>query len=370
MRTIPYIPFLHTDARLRDQYIEQFKAFLTDKNYILGHHVADFERSWAAYCQTRFAIGVGNGFDALLLGMKALGIQEGDEVIVPAHTFAASVLPVLHCGARPVLAEVDPETCNIDPAKVRERISPSTRAIMAVHLYGNPCDLDALTTLCQQHDIWLLEDNAQAHGATYHGCKTGSFGVLSATSFYPVKNLGALGDGGAVNTDDERLNKKLRLLRSYGSHDKHEFTYAGFNSRLDALQAMMLQTKLDHLDAWITERRSIAQWYRKGLQGLPNVRLLSPTPGSNPSYHIFPIFCKKRDELRAYLSDHGVQTLRHYPNPYHLERAFQRLGYKADDFAITEALCQEEISLPVYPGLSMEDVLYVCEVIRKFLDVD
>lgn len=363
---INFIPFEHIHNTLKTEFIETFKTFLDDKRYILGKHVQTFENSWAAYCGCKYGIGVGNGYDAIMLCLSALEIGNKDEVIVPAHTFAASVLPIINCGAKPVLVDADPLNFNISTQKIEDKINANTKAILAVHLYGNPCEMEKLVRISNKHNLHLIEDNAQSHGATYNNEKTGSFGVLSATSFYPIKNLGALGDAGAITTNDPLLKEKIALLRTYGSPDKHEFKYAGVNSRLDELQAAFLNIKLKHLNEWNDERRQIAKWYNNELRHIEELQLLTPTTNSQPVYHIYPILASKRNALQKHLLDHGVQTLTHYPNPYHLEKAFAHLRYKKGDFPVTERLCEHEISLPLFPGLKENEVAYVCDTIRKF----
>lgn len=366
MKKINYIPFEHTDRLLKEEYRKAFDLFLEDKWYILGKEVEKFEQAWAKYCETKFSVGVGNGYDALLLCLKALGIENGDKVIVPAHTFAATALAVLNAGAKPALVDAHPETFNIDEHKISEKITEKTKAVLVVHLYGNPCNMDAIVDLVRENDLKLIEDNAQAHGAKYDGKRTGSFGDMAAASFYPVKNLGALGDGGAVNTSNEDLYQKLKLLRSYGSPDKHIFELAGVNSRLDELQAAFLNIKLKYLDKWNRERRRLAALYYEGLKDIGDIRLAVQLEKAEPVFHIFPVLTGHRDKLRSYLLENGIQTLRHYPLPYHLESAFKHLGYKEGSFPIAEDICKKELSLPLFPGLKPEDVDYVCEIVKQF----
>lgn len=365
---IPYTPFHHIDEQLKDEFQEVFRRFLDKKWYILGSEVEKFEMDWAAYCDSKHAVGVGNGYDALFLSLKALDIGAGDEVIVPAHTFAATALAVVNTGAQPVLVDADAHTFTISVDKIAEKITRRTKAVIVVHIYGNPCEMDKIVAICQKYDLKLIEDNAQSHGAAYEGQKTGSFGDLAATSFYPVKNLGALGDGGAVNTNDKKLYEKLKLLRSYGSPDKHAFPYAGVNSRLDELQATFLNMKLKHLDGWNEERRRQASWYRQALQGIGDVQLMSSLQEAHPVYHIFPILTARREELRTYLAENGVQTLRHYPLPYYLEPAFAYPQHRKGSFPVTDRIGEQELSLPLYPGLSADEIKYVAERISDFFN--
>ncbi len=366
MRKINYIPFESTDKELRENYLKAFESFLDNKWYILGKEVEKFEHAWAEYCSTRFAVGVGNGYDALFIALKALGIGNGDEVIVPAHTFAATALAVLNLGAKPVLVDADEQTFNINVNQVKREITSNTKALIAVHLYGNPCDMEALINICSEHEIDLIEDNAQAQGATFNGQKTGSFGVVSTTSFYPIKNLGAMGDAGAINTSSDKLFEKIKLLRSYGSPDKHVFEYCGVNSRLDELQSALLNVKLPFLDQWNKERNNINLLYREALNDIDEIQLCSQPGNIESANHIFPILSKKRDELRSFLRENGIQTLCHYPLPYHLEKAFDSLNYKKGDFPVTEKICSRVISLPIFPGLTSDDVKYIADKIRQF----
>lgn len=365
---IPYTPFHHTDELLKEEFQDVFRRFLDKKWYILGSEVEKFENDWAAYCNSKYAVGVGNGYDALFLSLKALDIGTGDEVIVPAHTFAATALAVVNAGARPVLVDADRDTFTIDADKIAEKITARTKAVIVVHIYGNPCEMDKIAAICEKNGIKLIEDNAQSHGAAYGGRKTGSFGALAATSFYPVKNLGALGDGGAVNTSDEILYEKIKLLRSYGSPDKHAFPYAGVNSRLDELQAAFLNVKLRHLDEWNQQRRQQAEWYRRQLQGAGDIQLMSSYREAVPVYHIFPILTSRREELRHFLAEKGVQTLRHYPTPYYLEPAFTDADHTSGRFPVTDEICACQLSLPLYPGLSMNEIEYVAGLIRDFFN--
>ncbi len=366
MREIKYIPFEYGDHILKVKFLKAFEQFLERKQYILGEETSKFESSWAKYCQTNYCIGVGNGYDALFLSLKALNLNKSAEVIVPAHTFAATTLAVLNAGLTPVLIDADDKTFNIDATRIEEKITENTNALIAVHLYGNPCEMNRIIHMCKKYDLFLIEDNAQAQGAKYKGQSTGSFGHISATSFYPIKNLGAFGDAGAINTNDEQIYKKLKLLRSYGSPDKHAFEYQGVNSRLDDLQSTFLNIKLEYLDEWNLMRSEIAHWYFEDLSELEEVQLCQQPEEILSANHIFPILVKERDPLRAFLLSKGIQTLRHYPQPYYLEQAFSKLGYKSGDFPVTEKICSNEISLPIFPGLRKEDVKYICQTISDF----
>jgi len=364
MPKVPYIPFLHIHPELKREMLMEFERFYDTQDYILGTGLARFEKEYASFNHVKHAIGVGNGHDALLISMKVLGIGPGEEVIIPAHTFIATALAVQNAGAKPVLTDIHPETLNIDPLDVEKKISPMTRAIMPVHLYGNPCDMNALMILAKNHQIPIIEDNAQAHGAEIDERVTGSIGVINATSFYPTKNLGALGDGGMITTNDDELAAKARAWRNYGKTT--HFSEPGLNSRLDELQAVLLSIKLRHLAKWNNERMRIAEIYEERLRGIGNIRLQKSLPGALNMRHIFPIITSKRDQLKAYLSSKNIDTLIHYELPIHLQQSFEWLGHKKADFPIAETVCDSELSLPIYPGLGEVGVDYVCECIGGF----
>jgi len=366
MKEIRYIPFEKTDAQLKDEYMSALSRFLDEKQYILGKEVRKFEENWAAFCQTKYAVGVGNGYDALFLALKSVNLGPGDEIIVPSHTFAATTLAVVNTGATPILVDADPQTFNIDVGKIESSITSRTKAILVVHLYGNPCDMEKILSICDQHKLLLIEDNAQSHGARYKEKATGSFGIVSATSFYPVKNLGALGDAGIVNTSDENVFEKLKLLRNYGSPDKHKMILPGVNSRLDELQAAFLNIKLKHLATWNKERKKIANQYYRHLQDTGPLQTCMQPECVESANHIFPVLVKERDKLRAHLLSKGIHTLRHYPLPYHLEPAFSHLNYTRGSFPVTENICEKEISLPIFPGLKEDEVSFICKEIRSF----
>ncbi len=366
MRKIPYVPFLHTHDQLRSEILLAFENFYDRKHYILGDEVKTFEKAWAGYIGTRFAIGTGNGHDALLIALKAAGIGPGDEVILPANTFLATALAVHNAGARPVLADPGPDRFNLAAADFENHITRRTRVLIPVHLYGIPCDMDDILSLAGQYKLTVIEDNAQAQGARYHGKKAGAFGLASITSFYPTKNLGALGDGGMINTNSEMIDKMARKLRNYGSDQRGKYDIPGYNSRLDELQAAILNVKLKYLDEQNEQRRKIAELYAKKLQGNDFLKIPQSPPDSLPVYHVFPLFTKQRDALQTFLTKAGIGTLAHYPIPIHLQKAFRHLGYKKGDFPRAEQLSETTLSLPLYPGLSDEDVSYICETVSSF----
>lgn len=333
--------------------------------YIEGVEDESFEKAFAEYCGTDYCIGVGNGLDALMLALKALGIGKGDEVIVPANTFIATALAVTYTGAIPVLVDADIRTFNINPTLIEAAITNHTKAIMPVHLYGQPCDMEPIIEIARKHNLFIIEDCAQAHGATYKGKRIGSFGEAAGFSFYPGKNLGALGDAGATVTSDERLAKKIRALGNYGSDYKYHHIYEGNNSRLDEMQAAFLSVKLNHLDRMNEERRRIANRY---LQGIVNERIIKPfVPDyANPVWHIFGVRTEKRDELEKYLNDKGIGTNKHYPIPVHMQECYKELGYKAGDFPVAEEISKTELSLPMYYGMTEDEIDYIINAINSW----
>lgn len=369
MKKIPFNPFRQIHPDLKKELVMEFERFFDRQQYILGDALRRFETAFADYGGVKFAIGTGNGHDALLIILKCLEIGPGDEVIVPAHTFVATALAVVNAGATPVLADIHPHTLTIDPAQLEKCISKKTKAIIPVHLYGNPCDMKAITSIAENHNLHVIEDNAQAQGAVYHSHKTGTFSTMSFTSFYPTKNIGALGDGGMITTDHEELYQKAACLRNYGKAKNGQYSMAGVNSRLDELQAHMLQIKLKHLDAWNNERRTIASWYESELQHLRNhLRMQHSLPETKNARHIFPVITPRRNALQKYLLEKGIDTLVHYDLPIHLHKAFAKLGYIKSNFPIAESICQSELSLPIYPGISLDEVKYICRHINVFFN--
>ena len=332
--------------------------------YVGGPEVEAFETAWASHCGANHCVGVGNGLDALHLALKALGIGPGDEVIVASNGFIATLLGVSMVGATPVLVEPDPATHNLDPARIEAAITPRTRAILPTHLYGQPADLDAIRAIADAHGLKLIDDAAQAHGSRYKGKVIGGLADVSCWSFYPSKNLGALGDGGAVTTNDPDLANRIRALGHYGSAVRYVNDERGVNSRLDPIQAAVLGLKLERLDEWNDRRRAIAAFYTEALAGtgltLPHV------PGwAEPVWHLYVVQSTDRDRLAARLGEAGVQTLIHYPIPPHRQRAYADLGHGEGSFPIAERLANSVLSLPIGPHLAMEDAERVAEAVRK-----
>ena len=364
---VPFFDIGPTHAAIAGALDAVWRATLESRQFILGERVAAFESEFAAYCMADHGIGVANGLDALTLILEGLGIGAGDEVIVPAHTFIATWLGVTRAGARPIPVDCLDGTGNIDPALVPAAITSRTKALIAVHLYGVPAEMAPLQELAAKHNFNLIEDAAQAHGARYRGQKTGSLGIAAGFSFYPTKNLGALGDGGAVVTNDSALAKRIRLIRNYGSEQKYEHQIAGCNSRLDELQAAILSVKLRGLDDLNAVRRRIAARYMSALSGVPGLDLPAVTDGAEPVWHLFPIRVAARDRLAEALTAAGVQTMVHYPVPPHLQPAYAARSYRAGQFPVAEIIARTTLSLPIWPGLSDAQIDHVCDAIRQLV---
>lgn len=351
---------------VEDSLKKAFADLLEDCNYILGSRVQTFEHEFANYCQTRFCIGVASGLDALTIALKSLRLERGDEVIVPANTYLATWLAVSNAGLTVIPVEPDADTYNLDPGRVREAITERTRVILPVHLYGQACDMTSLTEIARSANIEIVEDNAQAHGAEWRSRKTGSWGRINATSFYPTKNLGALGDGGAITTSDDELARLVQTYRNYGSDKKNYFEMQGMNSRLDEVQAAFLSLKLRELDRWNQERQSLAALYHERLSATGEIKLPDTAEGASHVFHLYVVKCARRDALKHFLMRHGIETMVHYPVPPHLQKAYQQLNLKKGQFPITEMLADSVLSLPLWPGMSVSDIDYVSEKIVEF----
>ena len=349
---IPFLDLKAPHVELRPEIDAAIARVLDSGWYILGPEVEAFEAEFAGYCQAGHAIGLANGLDALHLALRAMDVGPGDEVIVPSNTYIATWLAVSQCGAVPVPVEPDPATHNIDPARIEAAITPRTRVILPVHLYGQPVDLDPILAIARKHGLRVLEDGAQAHGARYKGRRIGGHGDAVAWSFYPGKNLGALGDGGAVTTNDAQIADRLRVLRNYGSRVKYVNEVAGYNSRLDPLQAAVLRVKLAHLDDWNARRAALAQVY---LDGLRDTGLVLPhvPDWAQPAWHLFVVRHRQRDDLQRALAEAGIGSLIHYPIPPHKQQAYAEAGYRADAFPVANRLAEEVLSLPMGPQMGV-----------------
>lgn len=360
---IPFLDLKSIQLAQQDELSEAFMRVLQSGSYILGQEVASFEEEYAKFCAARHCIGVASGLDALVLALKALKIGPGDEVIVPSNTFIATWLAVSHVGATPVPVEPDLQTCNIDPLLLEAAISERTRAIIPVHLYGQSADLDAIVKIARRHGLRVIEDAAQAHGALYKGRPIGAHSDLVAWSFYPGKNLGAIGDGGAVTTNAPDLAEALRLLRNYGSHVKYHNELIGYNSRLDELQAAFLRVKLAKLHACNQHRAAVAKDYLDGLAGLDLVLPVTPEY-SSPSWHLFVVRHRRRDELARRLADAGVSTGIHYPIPPHLQKAYSSMGLVEGQLPRAESIHAQVLSLPISPVQTRDATRFVIDAVR------
>ena len=362
---VPFVSFLPMEKELDSDLRDAFNRVFTRSWYIEGQEDAAFEKAFSAFCGTKYCIGVGNGLDALMLILKALDIGEGDEVIVPSNTYIATALAVTYVGAKPVFVEPEMETFNIDPSRIEAAVTARTKAIMPVHLYGRACDMDPIMSIAAKYSLRVIEDCAQAHGATYKGRKVGTFGDAAGFSFYPGKNLGALGDAGAVVTDNEDIAVKVRALGNYGSDYKYHHIYKGNNSRLDELQAAFLSAKLPHLERMNAARRQIADRY---LSEIKNPAVILPLVSEEyvPVWHIFGIRCSRRDELEKHLSSRGIITNKHYPIPMHLQECYRDLGFSEGDFPIAEEISRTELSLPMFYGMTDAEVQAVISAVNDF----
>ena len=366
MQNIPFLDMKTPYQELKSELDDAYHRVMESGWYIMGKELDVFEQEFAAYCGAKHCIGVGNGLEALHLILRAYGIGDGDEVIVPSNTYIATWLAVSYAGAKPVPVEPVEHSYNLDPERVESAITPRTRAILPVHLYGLLADMDPLIALADKYDLKVIEDSAQAQGALYKERMSGNLGHAAGFSFYPGKNLGALGDAGAVVTNDDKLAEKVRTLRNYGSKVKYYNDIKGYNSRLDEMQAAFLRVKLKHLDEWNKRRRKIASTYLNSLAGLHDLILPSVLDSTEPIWHIFPVRHLKRDGLQKYLKDKGVDTLIHYPVPPHLSGAYAELGIPRGTFPIAEKIASSELSLPMGPHLSLDDVEYITSIIREY----
>lgn len=332
--------------------------------YVLGEEVKSFEQEFAEYIGVDHAIGVASGTDAITLALKALGIKEGGGVVMPANVYPSS-FGVALSGAKPQLADVDPKTLNLSVSTLERAVDKKTRAVLAVHLYGNPVDLEGISRFCKANNLFLIEDCAQATGAFYKGKKVGSFGDIACFSFYPTKNLGALGDGGAVVTNNEQLAERMKLWRMYGEKGRYESVLVGHNSRLDEMQAAILGAKLKYVEGWNEKRRNIAERYKKAFLGLP-FDVVEENKDGNSVYHLFVIKTETRDKLSEFLKTKGIVTGVHYPRPVHLTESFSHLGHKKGAFPVSEAASKNVMSLPVYPQMTDEEIDYIIKAIKTY----
>ena len=366
---IPFLDLKKSYLELEDEIDSAIKDVLRGGWYILGENVRRFEEEFAAYCGCKYCIGVASGMDALHLLLKAHGVGPGDEVIIPANTYIATALAVSNVGAQPVLVEPEPRTCNIDSSRIEGAITSRTKTVLAVHLYGQTAQMNKIQKICQTHAIKLFEDAAQAHGASHHGVKAGALGDAAGFSFYPGKNLGAYGDGGAVTTNDPEVAEYVRMARDYGSEKKYYNKIKGVNSRLDELQAVILRVKLRYLEEWNRRRSEIASLYFDGLKP-HGQELVLPSIGAGNSHvwHLFTVRSRRRNELQAYLEEQGVGTLIHYPVPLYSQVAYKELNHLKDSYPISNEISEQILSLPMGPHLSKREAEYVCSSVNSFFE--
>jgi dTDP-4-amino-4,6-dideoxygalactose transaminase len=365
------VPFLDLQTPHRELWPEiqkEFEKAFHDAAFVGGPHVTAFEEEFASFCDTSACASVNSGTDAIRLALIAMGIGPGDEVICPSHTFIATSEAISQTGAKPVFADIEPVTYTIDPACVERLISSRTKAIVPVHLYGQCADMDHLLDLAKKHNLLVLEDACQAHGATYKGRKAGSMGHAAAFSFYPGKNLGACGEAGAVTSNDPQIVAKVKMLRDHGQRTKYYHDVEGYNARMDALQAIVLRAKLKKLPAWNSARQQAAQYYRQRLAVSSKITLPAVPQYNEHVYHLFVILVENRDKVQKELADRGIGTGLHYPLPLHLQKAYAHMGHKVGDFPITERVARTLLSLPMFPTLTKEQIDYVCDALLEIVE--
>lgn len=364
--SIPLVDLKKQYQAIKGEIDKAVLGCIGESNFILGNSVKEFEEKFAEYCGTKFGVGVGNGTDALYLALRACGIREGDEVITTASTFIATAEAITLNGAKPVFVDINPQTFNIDTQKMEKAITDKTKAIIVVHLYGQPADLDEIKRIADLHDLIIIEDCAQAHGAEYKGKKVGSFGKAACFSFFPAKNLGCFGDGGMVITNDEGIYKKVQMLRNHGRVEKYAHEMEGVNSRLDEIQAKVLLIKLKYLDRWNNSRRDHAGYYNINLKNIKGLEIPYLPEWATPVYYVYTIRTKNREELKKYLNEKGIACGIYYPLPLHLQPAYKHLGYKKGDLPQTEEVADEILSLPIYPEMENDKIDFVVGKIKEF----
>jgi len=354
---------------LKKEVNEVFSSVSSTGSFIKGRFLEEFEKKFARFIGVKYCVGVASGTDALHLALRVLDIKRGDEVIMPVNTFIASPYATLYTGAKPVFVDIDPETYNIDVNKIESKIAKKTKALLPVHLYGQPADMDKIMFIAKKYNLAVIEDSCQAHGAIYKKRKVGGFGDLSVSSFYPGKNLGAYGDGGSITTNSKKFAERIVRLREYGGITKYLYDEIGMNSRLDALQAAILTVKLKYLKKWNARRRKLASYYnRKFKEEVPHIVTSHVIDNVVPVYHLYVIRIPRRDQLAKFLEIRGIHTGIHYPIPLHLQKSLKFLGYKKGDFPVAEKVCSEILSLPMYPELTHSQQDYIVKSIREFFD--
>jgi dTDP-4-amino-4,6-dideoxygalactose transaminase len=363
---VPFLDLKSEYAQLRDEILAVLDRVCQKSAFVLGEEVEEFEREFAAYCGVKHCIALSNGTAALHLGLLALGVQPGDEVITSPNTFLATAEAITYCGARPVFADIDPATANLDPRRLERAITPCTRAILPIHLYGRPADMDAIRSIAEPRKIRILEDAAQAHGTRYRGRRTGGISEAAAFSFYPTKNLGAYGEAGALTTNDDQIAKFARAARSHGQTARYEHEFVGYNYRMHGFQGAVLRIKLRRLDEWNARRREIAAEYRRVLSGA-RLEIPADDPRDEYVYHQFVVYVKNRNAVISRLAERGIETAVHYPRPLHLQPAYSSLGYPPGTFPHSEQACEHVLSLPIFPGMTAEQASYVANSVLEIV---
>jgi dTDP-4-amino-4,6-dideoxygalactose transaminase len=364
------IPFLDLQTQFREiehEVLPMVKEAMENAAFIGGPQVSGFETEFAAFCDSKYGVGVNSGTDALRFALMAAGVGPGDEVITVPHTFIATTEAISQVGAKPVFVDILPDTCNMNPSKIQRAIGPKTKAVIPVHLYGQPADMDAILEIAKKKNLVVIEDACQAHGSLYKGKKAGSMGMVGCFSFYPGKNLGAYGEGGAVVTQSEDIANKIRMIRDHGQAKKYYHDMEGYNGRLDAIQAGVLRIKLRRLANWNEARRRNAQHYNELLSPIKGVTVPKEAEGCRHVYHLYVILVDDRDGLQKYLNEKGVGTGLHYPVPLHLQKAYAYNGYKEGDFPVTESVAKRLLSLPMFPELTKAQIEYVADCIEQFM---
>ena len=366
MTTIPLVDLKEQFQPLKKEIMTEIEGVLDKMQLFLGENVYQLEREFADYCGARFAVGVGSGTDALYLSLRAMGVGHGDEVITVANSFIATAEAIVHAGARPVFVDIDAETYTIDATKVEAAITERTKAVLPVHLYGHPADMDPIMAIARRHGLRVIEDACQAHGAEYKGVKVGTIGDAGAFSFYCSKNLGAYGEGGMVVTKDREIATQVQMLRDHGRNGKYHHATMGTNSRLDEIQSAILRVKLRHLDEWNTMRRALAAEYNSQLFGIEEIVRPTERVHAEHVYHLYVIRTPDREGLRARLRRHNIETGIHYPIPVHLQQALLAAGHSGGSLPVTESVSQEILSLPMYPELTVDQVHYISQSVKDY----
>ncbi|MBF0384372.1 MAG: DegT/DnrJ/EryC1/StrS family aminotransferase [Candidatus Omnitrophica bacterium] len=364
---VPFIDFTEQHQTIKKEIETGFKEVFRRGDFVLGKAAEEFEAQFAGYCDSKYGVGVNSGTDALYLAVSALDINLGDEVIIPPFTFIATALCISYTGAKPVFVDIEDETYNLDPKKIKQAITKKTKAIMPVHLYGQTADMDEINSIAKEYGIAVIEDAAQAHGARYKGKRSGALGEVACFSFYPTKGLGAYGDGGIVVTSNKDIYEEVKMLRDYGREGRYKHKVKGYNSRLDTLQAVVLSAKLKHLDKWNEQRSNHAAYYGKLLKGIKGVKVPVAKNDRTHVYQTFAIRVKNRDAVCAELQKRGIGVLIHYPIPIHLQEAYRELKHKKGDFPVSEALCEDVLSLPMFPHMTKKQIEFVCENIKELV---